>query len=117
VPGTFIYTPSAGAVLSNLASVYMGRHEWARAEEIFRQVVPLYIETLSATDINAGIARIKLGRTLLRQNRYAEAATQTRAGYDILTPQMDPKVSWLVNARKNLVEEYSALKQPDQFTA
>lgn len=92
----------------------MGRHEWARAEEIFRQVIPLYIETLSATDINAGIARIKLGRTLLRQNRYAEAATQTRAGYDILTPQMDPKASWHVNARKDLVEEYGALKQPDQ---
>ncbi|MGO8788308.1 MAG: tetratricopeptide repeat protein [Terriglobia bacterium] len=80
-----------GTALSNLASVYMGRHEWTRAEEIFRQVIPLYTETLSANDINTGIARIKLGRTLLRQDRYAEAAAETRAGYNILAPQMDPR--------------------------
>ena len=51
----------------------------------------IYIETLSANDINTGIARIKLGRTLLRQDRYAEAEAETRAGYDILAPQMDPR--------------------------
>jgi len=69
---------------------------------------------LSATDINTGIARIKLGRVILRQYRYAEAETETRAGYDILVKQMDPKVTWLVSARKDLVEEYEALKQPEQ---
>jgi serine/threonine-protein kinase len=100
--------------LSNLASVYSGRHEWKRAEETFRIVIPIYIEAQSANNINTGIARIKLGRTLLRQNRYAEAEAETRAGYDVLITQMDPKVSWLVNARKDLVEEYGALKQPDQ---
>jgi hypothetical protein len=26
---------------------------------------------------------------------------------------MDPKVAWLASARKDLVEEYDALKQPD----
>jgi serine/threonine-protein kinase len=100
--------------LSNLGSVYMGRNEWARAEEIFRKVIPIYIETQSANNINTGIARIKLGRTLVRQNRYTEAEAQTRAGYDVLITQMDPKVSWLTNARKDFVEEYNALKQPDQ---
>jgi serine/threonine-protein kinase len=100
--------------LSNLASVYTGRHEWARAEAIYRQAISIYAESQSATHINTGIARIKLGRVLLRQQRYAEAAAETRAGYDILSPQMDPNVSWLVNARKDLVEEYDALKQPDQ---
>ncbi len=100
--------------LSNLGSVYMGRHDWTHAEEIFRQVIPIYVEALSATDTNTGIARIKLGRTLLRENRFAEAAAQSRGGYDVLISRMDPKVSWLVNARKDLVDEYSALKQPDQ---
>jgi len=100
--------------LSNLATVYTGRHEWARAEAIYRQAIPIYIESQSATHINTGIARIKLGRALLRQQRYAEAVVETRAGYDILVPQMDPKVSWLMNARKDLVEEYDALKQPEQ---
>jgi len=98
--------------LSNLASVYTAQKEWARAEEIFRQVIPIYTETQSEDHINTGIARIKLGRTLLRQQQYAEAETETRAGYEILVKKMDPNVSWLANARKDLIEEYDALKRP-----
>jgi eukaryotic-like serine/threonine-protein kinase len=100
--------------LSNLASVYSGRKEWKQAEMLFRQVIPIYVETQSANNRNTGIARIKLGRTLLRQNRYAEAEKESRGGYDILSKQMDPKVSWLVNARKDLVEEYEGLKEPEE---
>jgi serine/threonine-protein kinase len=100
--------------LSNLGSVYLAEHDWAQAEKIFRQVIPMYTETQSATHINTGIARTKLGRTLLRQRRYAEAEIETRTGYDVLAPQMDPKVSWLTNARQDLVEEYDALQQPEQ---
>ena len=99
---------------SNLGSVYMGRHDWARAEAIFRSVIPIYIETQSANNINTGIARIKLGRTLVRQKRYAEAEAQTRAGYNTLVSQMDPKVTWLKSARQDLLEEYTALNQADQ---
>jgi len=100
--------------LSNLASVYTAQKEWARAEKLYRQAIPIYIESQSATHINTGIARIKLGRTLLRQHRFAEAESETHAGYDILVSQMDPKVSWLKNARKDLVEEYDGMKQPEQ---
>jgi eukaryotic-like serine/threonine-protein kinase len=99
--------------LSNIGSVYTAQKEWARAEKQYRMVIPIYTEAQSATSTNTGIARIKLGRTLLRQNRYAEAETETRAGYDILIKQMDPKVSWMVNARQDLVEEYKALKKTD----
>jgi len=100
--------------LSNLASVYTAQQQWTRAEKLYRQAIPIYTESQSATHINTGIARIKLGRTLLRQQRYADAETETHAGYDILRTQMDPKVSWLMNARKDLVEEYEALQQPEQ---
>ncbi|MFZ3214724.1 MAG: tetratricopeptide repeat protein [Candidatus Acidiferrales bacterium] len=100
--------------LANLASVYMAQRQWAPAEKLYRQAIPIYTESQSATHLNTGIARIKLGRTLLRQHRYAEAEAESRAGYDILIPQMDPKVSWLANARKDLVEEYDALKNPEQ---
>ncbi len=100
--------------LSNVGSVYTSREDWPRAEKIYRQAIPIFTESQSATHINTGIARIKLGRTLLRQNRYAEAETETRAGYDILVKQMDLKVTWLVSARKDLAEEYDALKQPEQ---
>ena len=100
--------------LSNLASVYMKRNEWARAEKIYRQVVPLYTETQSANHINTGIARIKLGRCLLHEQKYAEAAAESRAGYDILVKQMAPNVSWLVNAREDLAAEYDAMKKPEE---
>jgi eukaryotic-like serine/threonine-protein kinase len=100
--------------LANLASVYTAQKQWARAEKIFRQVVPMYTETLSADNINTGIARIKLGQSILRQGRFAEAEPESRAGYEILKNKMDPKVSWLVNARKNLIEEYDALHKPDE---
>ena len=100
--------------LSNLASVYTAQQQWPRAEKLYRQAIPIYVQSQSPTHINTGIARIKLGRTLLRQHRYAEAEAESHAGYDILATQMDPKVSWLMNARKDLAEEYEALKQPEQ---
>ncbi len=103
-----------GVALSNLGSVYSAREEWPRAEKIYRQVIPIFTESQSANHINTGVARIKLGRTLLRQKRFAEAEAESHAGYDLLVKQMDPKVSWLVNARRDLAEEYDALKQPDQ---
>jgi eukaryotic-like serine/threonine-protein kinase len=103
-----------GTALSNMGSVYSAQHQWSRAEPFYRQAISIYTQALSATDINVGTARIKLGRAILHQHRYAEAETETRAGYDILITQMDLKVNWLVNARKDLVEEYDALKQPEQ---
>jgi serine/threonine-protein kinase len=103
-----------GIAISNLASVYTAREQWSRAEPLYREAIRIYSEKQGPTHVNVGIARIKLGRTLLRQQRYAEAEAETRAGYDILITQMDPKVSWLINARKDLAEEYDALKQPGQ---
>jgi eukaryotic-like serine/threonine-protein kinase len=100
--------------LSNLASVYTAQQQWTRAEKLYRQAIPIYMQSQSPTHINTGIARIKLGRTLLRQHRYAEAEAESHAGYDILISQMDPKVSWLMNARKDLAEEYEQLNQPEQ---
>jgi serine/threonine protein kinase/Tfp pilus assembly protein PilF len=100
--------------LSNLASVYTAQQQWSRAEKLYRQAIPIYVESQSPSHINTGIARIKLGRTLLRQHRYGDAEVETHAGYDILSTQMDPNVSWLVNARKDLVEEYEGMKQPEQ---
>ena len=103
-----------GIALSNLAGAYAGKQEWSRAENLFRQAVQIFTETQSAGHINTGIARTKLGRTLLREHRYAEAEEESRAGYDILIKQMAPGAKWLVNARKDLIEEYTALKQPDK---
>jgi eukaryotic-like serine/threonine-protein kinase len=66
--------------------------------------------------MNTGIGRIKLGRALVGQKRYTEAETELLAGYQILTTQTSPSVSWLRNAREDLVKLYQASNQPDKAT-
>ena len=61
-----------------------------------------------------GIARVKLGRALLRQRRHTEAEREILAGYDVLVKQTKAPVSWLEAARKDLVEVYEALGQPEK---
>ncbi len=103
-----------GTALSNLASVYMVRKEPARAEPLYRQAIVIYSTAQSPEHLNTGIARIKLGRSLLRQGRFAEAAEESLAGYEIVSKQSDPAVSFLKNARKDIVAAYDSLGQPDK---
>jgi len=103
-----------GVGVSNLASVYVAQQQYARAELLYREAIEIFTESQGAEHLNTGIARIKLGRTLLRQRRYAEAVRETLAGYEILAKRTDRGVSWLVDARKDLVVAYDSLKQPAQ---
>ena len=100
--------------LSNLASIYMDKKNYPHAEQIFRDVIRRYKETLPPDNVNTGIAHIKLGRTLLRENRYKDAEHETRAGYEILIKQSSPSTSFTHAARKDLAAEYEALHQPQQ---
>ena len=59
--------------------------------------------------MNIAIARVKLGRTLLREKRFRDAEAESRSGYAILKAQMKPSVSWLKTARMDLGEIYKAL--------
>jgi serine/threonine protein kinase/lipopolysaccharide biosynthesis regulator YciM len=100
--------------LANVAGVYMDKKQYPRAEQLFRDVVRRYQETLPADNINLGIAHVKLGRTLLRQNRYEDARAETLAGYEILIKQSSPSTSFIHAARKDLAAEYESLNQPQQ---
>jgi eukaryotic-like serine/threonine-protein kinase len=95
----------------------MKREEYRRAESQYREAVDLFTRTLAPDHLNTGIGRIKLGRALLRQQRYVEAEKESRAGYEILNRQTDPSVSWLQAARTDMVEEYTALKETDRVAA
>jgi serine/threonine protein kinase/Tfp pilus assembly protein PilF len=103
-----------GSALANLGGVYMERKQYARAERSFRDALQIYAETLPANHLNVAIARIKLGRALIPQHRYADAEVESLAGYGILMKQTNPPANWLQNVRKDLVEEYGALHQPEQ---
>ena len=100
--------------LSNLASVYVEAGDYARAEPAFRDVVERFTESLSAENINTGIARIKLGRVLGMREKYVEAETELVAGYDILARQANPSVSWLQSARRSLIDIYERTQQPEK---
>lgn len=98
--------------LSNLASVYVARKDYARAEPLYRQAVAIYTEALSPVHVNTAIGRIKLGRTLLREGRFADAERESRAGYEILVKEADPAVSYLRAARRDLVAAYDSMGTP-----
>ncbi len=100
--------------LSNVASISFDKKDYPRAEVLFRDVVRRYRETLPADNVNIGIAEIKLGRAILRQNRYKDAEADTLAGYDILSKQSSSSTSFIRAARKDLAAEYDGLNQPQQ---
>jgi len=102
-----------GAALANLGGVYMERKQYPRAEQSFREALQIYAQTLLPDHLNVAIARIKLGRALMPQHRYKDAEVESLGGYGILMKQTNPPANWLLNARKDLVEEYGALHQPE----
>lgn len=109
-----------GIARGNLASVYMERQQFSEAEALYREALRIYLLSLPGHHLNVGIGRLKLGRSLLRQQRFAAAERETRAGYEILIPQVEPTSGWLRNARTDLVAEYEALgrtAEADSFRA
>jgi eukaryotic-like serine/threonine-protein kinase len=110
-----IYGPHdyhVGVATSNLAGVFLNRKDYLTAEKMYREAASLFAETQSPDHLNTGIARIKLGRALLRQGRTIDAEHELKAGYDIVSKQAAPTVSWLKNAREDLVAAYEALHRP-----
>ena len=103
-----------GIATSNLASVYNSQKDYPRAERMFREAVRRFTDAQGPDHLNTGIARIKLGRSLLRQRRFAEAVVETKAGYEVLSKQASPAIGFLQNARKDLVAEYDTLGQPEK---
>jgi serine/threonine protein kinase len=103
-----------GTALSNLGSAYMADKDNRRAEQFLREALAMYGRTLPADHLNAAIVRIKLGRALLRQKRFAEAEVETSAGYLILKKQINPATSWMNSAQADLAQIYLALHQTEK---
>ncbi len=76
--------------LSHLADAYLDEGQYARAEQMFRDVIRRLSQALPAGHLNIGIARVQLGRTLLREKRYSEAESESLAGYEILQKTTGP---------------------------
>src|SRR6185503_10113876 len=103
-----------GIALSNLGGVYSVRKDYPRAEGLFREAIAMFSETQSPTHLNVGIARLKLGRALLREGRHADAEVELLAGMGILAKQASPSVLWIKSAREDLAALYDATAQPEK---
>ena len=102
-----------GVGLSNLGSVYMGKKDYIRAEDMYRQALQVFIDTVHEEHTNTGIAHMKLGRSLLRQKRYTEAEPETLRGYETLTKLVSPTNSFVIAAKVDLNQIYTALNRKE----
>ncbi len=103
-----------GIALLNLGEVYIGEKDYARAEHSLREALSRFIEKLPPGHPNTAIAQVRLGHVLVLEKKYKDAADHLTAGYQVLLKQPGAQANRIRNARKDLVEVYEALKQPDQ---
>lgn len=107
---------TVAVALSNRGTVAMERKDLPAAERWYREVVQRFAAAQGAAHRNTGIARIKLGRALIRQQRWREGITESEAGYEIVKTNAAPGVSFLQAARRDLAIAYEALGQQDTAT-
>lgn len=93
--------PFIANAISNLGSICLAQKDYACAEKQFRDAVQRF-EAISPQSLNAAVARVKLGRTLLREKRFAEAETQSRVAYDYLKAHVVADNNYLVAVQKDL---------------
>lgn len=94
--------------LSNLATVESNRKRYEKAEALYRDAVRRFSEALSPEHSQTAIARIKLGRSLVLQRKWADAEPEILAGYQLLSKESAPGVSFLQAARSDLAKLYRA---------
>ena len=99
--------------LGNLGTAYLEKKQYLEAERLLREAVTLSTELLSKGHSNTAIAQLKLGRVLVRQQRYAEALPFLEEGYATLSGIAAPSVSWLQRSREDLATAYERLGRTD----
>lgn len=101
-----------GLALSDLASVAAARRDWPKAEGELRQALVIDRKRLPPGHVRIGEARCALGHVLLGEGRYAEAETESAAGYDSVSAHGARQPTTARQARKDLVDELTALGKP-----
>jgi tetratricopeptide (TPR) repeat protein len=101
--------PYVGIALGGLANVAYRRGDHRRAETYLREAIAISVATLEPDHVDLGIHRIKLGRILAAQRRWAEAERELVAGRAIVEKQSAPSSPWLAMAREELATVQEAL--------
>ena len=103
-----------GIALLNLGEVYLQEKRLTTAEHSYREALVSFTEKLPPGHPNTAITHIRLGHVLVLERQYQEAEKHLLAGYEVLVKQPGPQATRIRNARKDLVDVYQALNQPDQ---
>ena len=109
--------PRAMVRLAQKASVLIGLHDYRRAEQVLKEVIPFLRQTPDRHSL--GIACNKMGMALLSQQREGEAIPYYKEAADIFLQLGDPYNE--VHARRGLYESLwkqnpdEAKKQLDRF--
>jgi hypothetical protein len=101
-----------GVALANLSDIYRRQEKYPETEKLLRQAVAIQLKARGEDNVDTAIARIKLGRTLLKEKRYQAAEQQTRAGYEALKRQSSAPTSFLEAARADLIAIDQVLGKP-----
>jgi serine/threonine-protein kinase len=111
--------PSLAVAYSNLGSICLDQRDYPCAQKMYREAIRRF-EAISKSSVNAAIAHLKLGRSLLRAGNFQQAEPETLSGYQYLVKQMASNNGFLMAARKDLAVIYDGLHQPetaDRFRA
>jgi hypothetical protein len=100
--------------MSNVASVYLARKQFAQAEKGYRDVLQTFARTISPDNVNIGISRVRLGLALMGEMRFQDAEGELLAGYQILLKQEGASSRNVQKARQYLATVYTALGQTDK---
>jgi len=105
--------PFIAIAYSNIGSVCLDQKDNACAEKNYREAVRR-LDASSKDNLNAVIAHLKLGRSLLRQNRFKDAESETLPAYQYLVKHVAADNGFLRASRKDLAAIYDGLHRADQ---
>ena len=105
--------PYIATAVSNLGSICLMQKDYPCAERYFRESVRR-LDSASPHSLNNAVAHIKLGRTLLNEQKFSDAEANTLSGYNYLIANVAQSNSFLGNARKDLAAIYDGLHQPEK---
>jgi serine/threonine-protein kinase len=104
--------PHIATAISNLGSICVEQKDYACAEKMYREALRR-LGAAQLESVNTAIARVKLGRTLLREGKFSDAEKESLAGYNYLVQHVAPSNSYLNNARTDLAAIYDGLGQSE----
>jgi hypothetical protein len=96
--------------------VYQAEKQYGKAVRVLEVDIQRFARALGPKDIQTGMAQVRLGRNLLLDKRYAEAAVRSLDGYNILVNQMSPDSAWVAGARHDLAIAYAKLGNRQKAT-